>query len=60
MMRLVSWPNLFSLLAVLGGPPILLWLGLTGWTVALAVGTAVAFIIVVSHVIGTFRVGHAI
>jgi hypothetical protein len=60
MMRLVSWPNVFSLAAVVGGPPVLLWLGWSGWTVVAAVGTAVAFIVVVSHLIGTFRVGHAI
>jgi hypothetical protein len=60
MMRFATWPKLLSLLAVAGGAPFLVWLGLSDWTVVVAVGTAVAFIGVVSHVVGTYRVGHAI
>ncbi len=60
MMRLASWPNLLSFMVVAVGAPTLLWFGWSLWTSLLAVGTAVAFIVVVSHVIGTYRVGHAI
>jgi hypothetical protein len=60
MMRLATWSNLFSLLAAAGGAPLLLWLGVSVLTSSVAVGTAIAAIQVIAHLIGTYRVGHAI
>jgi hypothetical protein len=60
MTRLASWPNVFSVLAVVSGGPILLWLGVSDVTVVVALGTFIALIQVVSHLIGTYRVGQAL
>jgi hypothetical protein len=60
MTRLASWPNVFSVLAVVSGGPTLLWLGVSDVTVMVALGTFIALIQVVSHLIGTYRVGHAL